>query len=286
MNKRCHIVQDLLPSYIDELCSEDSRDFVEGHLTSCDGCREVYNSMKSGEVIEEDDAMERIDAKKPFLKISQFFRAQVKLTRTVFFSAIISLIIGVFLLGNSIMVMNDNNEVLNDLSKVDMEKDMIMDEVFRVLHSTNEAGDPLQKVFKKYGDHLQYLAVFKAESLRGWLSESSAVKKEPTNIYPIEYQKAEVVIDSEGIISNKAEITPSKYDLGNVVMADDDWVVQIEYKESYEDTIERYHQLTYYGPTLLTIYWPPILFLTIFVILFMLWWMLQKHNKRLKDVMG
>jgi hypothetical protein len=285
MNKRCHIVQDLLPSYIDKLCSEDSREFVEEHLSSCNGCMEVYNNMKS-EDIKEDVAIERIDAKKPFQKISQFFRAQVKLTRTVFISAVISLIIGVLLLGNSIMVMNAKNEELNGLSKVEREKDIIMSDVFRVLHSTNDAGEPLQDIFKKYDDKLQYLAVFKAESLQELLSDSSGVKQEPTNIHPIDYQNAEVVIGSEGIISNNAAIIPSKYDLGNVVMADDNWVVQFEYKESYEDTIERYHQLNYYGPTLLTIYWPPILFLSIFGILFMLWWMLRKHNKRLQDVMG
>ncbi|MBN8192962.1 zf-HC2 domain-containing protein [Bacillus sp. NTK074B] len=287
--KKCNIVQDLLPSYIDEICSGDSREFVQEHLSLCKECREIYINMKSGEDIEDDLVMERIESKKPFQKVSVFFQEQKKLTRSVFVSALIFLLIGILLLGNSIMIMNENKKELHELSVVKSERNMIMEDVFHTLHSSSNAEEyesEIQDIFNQYDDKLQYLAVFKTDDLQEWLANSSEVKEEPTNIYPVDYRKAEVVFGSEGIISNKAEIIPGEYDLGNVVLADDNWIVQFEYKESYERTIERYHQLTYYGPSTLTIYWPPILFISIFSILFIIWLWLRKHNDRLKDVMG
>ncbi|HAV90951.1 MAG TPA: hypothetical protein DCW44_06735 [Eubacterium sp.] len=47
--KRCRIVQDLLPMYIDELCSDESKELVEEHLRTCDDCKRVLESMKEGE---------------------------------------------------------------------------------------------------------------------------------------------------------------------------------------------------------------------------------------------
>lgn len=35
----CSIIKDLLPSYLDGICSEDSRKAVEEHLASCEACR-------------------------------------------------------------------------------------------------------------------------------------------------------------------------------------------------------------------------------------------------------
>lgn len=48
----CNIVQDLLPSYIDELCSEETRKQVGEHLENCQVCGDKYKEMK-GELLEE-----------------------------------------------------------------------------------------------------------------------------------------------------------------------------------------------------------------------------------------
>lgn len=45
--KDCKIVQDLLPSYIENLTSKDTSEYVEGHLKTCEDCTKVYNDMKS-----------------------------------------------------------------------------------------------------------------------------------------------------------------------------------------------------------------------------------------------
>ncbi len=43
----CGVVGDLLPLYIDECCSEESRSIVESHLKECEDCKAVFESMSS-----------------------------------------------------------------------------------------------------------------------------------------------------------------------------------------------------------------------------------------------
>lgn len=41
----CNIIQDLLPLYVDEICSEDTRKEVETHLASCKECMELKKML-------------------------------------------------------------------------------------------------------------------------------------------------------------------------------------------------------------------------------------------------
>lgn len=45
MKYPCSIIQDLLPLYVDEICSEESKKIVEDHLSRCSICKEIYDSM-------------------------------------------------------------------------------------------------------------------------------------------------------------------------------------------------------------------------------------------------
>ena len=42
----CNVVKDLLPLYLDECCSEESRKLVEEHIKSCENCGRLNESMK------------------------------------------------------------------------------------------------------------------------------------------------------------------------------------------------------------------------------------------------
>lgn len=42
----CNIIKDLLPSYIDEICSEDTAKLVEGHVQHCDECRQTLKRLQ------------------------------------------------------------------------------------------------------------------------------------------------------------------------------------------------------------------------------------------------
>ena len=44
MKRNCALVKDLLPLYIDELCSEETGEFIREHLDECEDCRKDYNA--------------------------------------------------------------------------------------------------------------------------------------------------------------------------------------------------------------------------------------------------
>lgn len=53
----CNVNKDLLPLYVDNVCSEESRGMVEEHLAGCGECRKYYDALKEGipqEKIEEE----------------------------------------------------------------------------------------------------------------------------------------------------------------------------------------------------------------------------------------
>ena len=39
MDKTCSIVQDLLPLYEEDMLREETKEFVDGHLSQCAACR-------------------------------------------------------------------------------------------------------------------------------------------------------------------------------------------------------------------------------------------------------
>lgn len=47
MNLSCNIIRDLLPLYCDDICSEDSREMIENHLSDCQECSDIFRKMQS-----------------------------------------------------------------------------------------------------------------------------------------------------------------------------------------------------------------------------------------------
>lgn len=46
MENKCKIVQDLLPTYIENLTSDETTDFIEKHINTCEKCKNMYQNMK------------------------------------------------------------------------------------------------------------------------------------------------------------------------------------------------------------------------------------------------
>ena len=46
MKISCNIIEDLLPLYVDDAVSEDSRQLVEEHLKECVSCRKMLEEIK------------------------------------------------------------------------------------------------------------------------------------------------------------------------------------------------------------------------------------------------
>ncbi len=62
MKNECNIVRDLLPLYIENMASEESREFIEAHLSKCPECNAFYFAMtESGEEnIADEEAQKKI----------------------------------------------------------------------------------------------------------------------------------------------------------------------------------------------------------------------------------
>jgi Predicted integral membrane protein len=45
MKTKCKVIEDLLPLYIDKICSDDSRKLVEEHILECSECHQKYENM-------------------------------------------------------------------------------------------------------------------------------------------------------------------------------------------------------------------------------------------------
>ena len=61
MKTDCEIIRDLLPLYVDDICSEKSRELVEEHLQECAECSDLLSKLKRTE-IESDLKKEKEDA--------------------------------------------------------------------------------------------------------------------------------------------------------------------------------------------------------------------------------
>lgn len=49
MNQECEIIRDILPLYVDDACSESSREIVVEHLKSCPDCAAYLESIRASE---------------------------------------------------------------------------------------------------------------------------------------------------------------------------------------------------------------------------------------------
>ena len=67
MKIHCDVIQDLIPSYLDGICSEKTKELVEEHLLECEQCRMFVESLKTDLIPE----IPQIDAKKPWLKVKR-----------------------------------------------------------------------------------------------------------------------------------------------------------------------------------------------------------------------
>lgn len=64
MKYPCELIQDLIPLYIDGICSDESKKIVEEHLSLCKSCNEYYNSINNMKDIPIDSIKKEYDQKK------------------------------------------------------------------------------------------------------------------------------------------------------------------------------------------------------------------------------
>jgi hypothetical protein len=73
----CNIIKDLLPSYIDEICSKETAEAVEEHKEQCEKCQQYIQMMKQPNNSIQMMTEEVTVAKEPFKRVNKKRRIQV-----------------------------------------------------------------------------------------------------------------------------------------------------------------------------------------------------------------
>lgn len=113
-NFNCNIINDLLPLYLDNLCSEESKQMIEEHLKSCKECQKTLNYMKNDFTITEDTDARIIKKVKQRIRIEKF-----AIAFAVFF-----VLLNVLIIGGSYVIANQTtmNDMLQE-SDIRIEED-------------------------------------------------------------------------------------------------------------------------------------------------------------------
>ncbi|MBB5180423.1 hypothetical protein HNQ44_001851 [Planomicrobium koreense] len=282
MKNECYIVRDLLPSYIDQLCSDESKQFIEQHMAHCESCSHMLYQMKEElNVVEQRDLPLRMEQKKPFEKVSRFLKAQLDFTKFLKVSFGLSLLITLILLVFAFTNLAEWQENQQEQQRVEQEQQDIMDKTFAAILAQGMPDEAaLQSVFEQYQEQLEHIALFASEDTEN----TPTWQQGPMTTFPVDYKKALIVVGENGNMTEA--IVPNDYDIGTMVMANEEWVVQFEYKESYLPTVENAHQIKHYFPTVWQLFSMPTVFTIITLFIFTIWLYQKRIMKPMETTIG
>lgn len=72
---KCEVIQDLLSSYVDNTCSEETRRIVEEHLKECNECHSLYKEL----LVDHEIEYKTIEEKKVFKKVKKNYFKKILL---------------------------------------------------------------------------------------------------------------------------------------------------------------------------------------------------------------
>ena len=90
MKYPCNVIRDLLPLYVDEVCSIESRNMIEAHLKECSACKAYMESMSDDAPTEK--SLIQIDAINENRKASSLRNMKKKIQRRQILTAVITVL--------------------------------------------------------------------------------------------------------------------------------------------------------------------------------------------------
>lgn len=112
MNKmNCEIIQDLLALYVDDVCSQSSKEAIEIHVESCSNCKDKLNELQRDEI----PSQLREEKDKAYKKLA----TNIRLKKAAFILTCIVSALVILIIGNKIYYrLAYNNEVVISFDKV------------------------------------------------------------------------------------------------------------------------------------------------------------------------
>ena len=89
----CNIIRDILPLYLDEVVSGDTRELVEEHLSTCEACRREAKLMKADVVLPVNPDV-RMSDKKELKKFRSLFRRRKIIVSLISAAVVLGVMIG------------------------------------------------------------------------------------------------------------------------------------------------------------------------------------------------
>lgn len=108
MKYPCDMIQDLLPLYLDGVCSEKSKKAVEEHLAECSDCKDFFAAMREADKIEIDTH----SANRERQKAASFHAVKKKLFRKQILAAFATVIVLVVITFATVGVLKNTHKVV------------------------------------------------------------------------------------------------------------------------------------------------------------------------------
>lgn len=102
MRISCNVIEDLLPIYLDGVCSQETKDLIEEHLKECENCKSILDALKNTDICFEN---EEVQAAK---KENKIFKKGLKKVKRRVASVVVAGILILCLLGaNGVMIYHE-----------------------------------------------------------------------------------------------------------------------------------------------------------------------------------
>lgn len=131
----CNVIQDLMPLYIENMCSAESRELVETHIAECEKCRQLFSDYTDDTIVKEVRQPEKEE--QAFQQILHKVEYKVMKRVTVIAAVVISFVIAIGIIsfapllhasyedaGLNVIVSEINDTVYIDTSMVRLKCDV------------------------------------------------------------------------------------------------------------------------------------------------------------------
>lgn len=269
----CEIVKDLLPMYIDGLCSPTSNNLVEQHLSTCKQCNQIHTQMLSEFELEHEKVTKiSLQQKQPFEKMNHIFKSYHFFSKILEWMTVLAVIITIILIGKSCMDTVDLANEFKHQELIEQEQQNIMNAAFENVMNSGTSG--LQKVSSDYSNQIKYISIFNTKEM-GSLSDEYS---KPKVIYPLPYEKAEAIYESGQLITEK--IIPTDYDIGTMAMEKDGYIVQFEYTKHHIFEVENAFQTKHYATSYIKIWIPALVAILMTICFYFLYREIRNNNRK------
>ena len=131
MKIHCNIAKDLMPLYIDDVLSEESKAAVEEHLTGCEDCREYCSGMHGSDLHESEAEAEEVLGRLDEAERLKRLKRKMLLKRIITIAATAAVVILIIIAGDILIFHNPSYITYEDTGiRMTENGDMYVDKPF------------------------------------------------------------------------------------------------------------------------------------------------------------